>query len=445
MASVDSPEAGLRLDNGARTALSLEHVLRTCGPFGNGGEPPTDAAIFERLEAFGRAYWRIERRTEREFARQNWVEWLQRQTLPGLQQAWRVVREAIKAGEDVSFPVPSLGLDVQKGFSPVPITEFLAVGAEDEEAADWIVPGLFARDATTVVAGAPKVGKTTFLAHAAVAVAGGYGFLDRPTRQCAVLWIDLERPARLTRALFRDLGAEGLPIHIFSETGAKPQPAAIAAHIRAHDIGFVVIDSLSKFWDVEDENDARQVELAITPIAYLARTTHVALPLIHHNRKSGGEDGEELRGSSAVLQNVEILLSLKRHKSAGDTARLLEGTANYDATPRRLVVQYDEGLYRAMGTPADVAEGSNREAVLGALTNKPQTVEQLAEGTGVGRKTVSRSLSALHAEGIAHREGDGKKGSPFRFTRNDTGGQEFVSGQPNPGPGTGTEKRGDRP
>ncbi len=87
------------VDASGPDVISLEELLRFHGPHANGGEPPTDAAIFERLEGFGRAYWQVESRTQREYAAQLWAEWLKTQLLPNLKQSWRVVREAIVAGQ----------------------------------------------------------------------------------------------------------------------------------------------------------------------------------------------------------------------------------------------------------------------------------------------------------------------------------------------------------
>jgi DNA-binding transcriptional ArsR family regulator len=409
--------------------LRYESLLRIAGPYfeNRNGHPPAECVVFDRLNLFGQLFRRCPDVAGREYTKQMWAERLKEWY--GALMPWpiRVVEAAIKAGAQNAVPVPTLGLDVRNSFLPVPIDDFLAKDGDDERAADWLVEGLTAREAVTVVAGPPKVGKTTFCAHLGVAVASGFGFLDRSSAQVRVLWINLERPDKQIRQLFREMGGEGLPLDVFSRTGFRVNLADLAAYLRGHEIGLVVIDSLSKQWAVEDENDARQVELALTPILQLARETRAAVVLIHHTRKSGGEDGEEVRGSSAVVQNVEILLSLKRHRAGGDTARALEGTSNYQETPRRLVVAYRDGLYTALGTPAEVADRTHRADVLDALTEEPQTYEELKEASGLHRKTVQRTLTTLHEEGLVNREGEGKRGDPFRFTRNDR--QKSYSGQ----------------
>jgi predicted Rossmann fold nucleotide-binding protein DprA/Smf involved in DNA uptake len=155
------------------------------------------------------------------------------------------------------------------------------------------------------------------------------------------------------------------------------------------------------------------------------------LLLIHHTRKSGGEDGEELRGSSAVAANADIILSFKRHKTSGDNARLIEATSRYEETPRKLVVSLEEGIYRPLGTPTEVAHRKNRERVLAVAGSEPLTYEELAKGADMPKATVQRVANEFYAEGILQREGGGKKGDPYRFSRYDSEDQEFDSNHSN--------------
>ena len=77
-------------------------------------------------------------------------------------------------------------------------------------------------------------------------------------------------------------------------------------YLIAQRISLVLIDTLGSFWDVEDENAATKVTKAMKPIVHLARTTDTCFLLLHHNRKSGGSEGSEIRGSSAIFAAVDI-------------------------------------------------------------------------------------------------------------------------------------------
>ena len=400
--------------NGYSTGvLELDVFMELTGPHRLSTDPD-NTELFGRLEEFGIHYDRLPRQTERSQARRFWLEELGDR---GVSRPWELLDAAIKDGPRIRANAKPLGFQVAGNeFAPVSMDIFLNSCQDTEQ---WIVDGYAAREVFTIVAGPPKIGKSSFCGGMAAASAYGTSFIDRKVEQTPTLWVDLEQPEKRTRALFRELGVEGLPLYIFSRTGAKIPLTALSAYIREHNIGLCVVDSLSKLWDVVDENDARQVEAALTAIAQVARETNCALVLIHHTRKSGGEDAEELRGSSAVAANADIVLSFKRHKPSGDTARLIEGTSRYQETPRRIVVAFQNGLYRVLGNPTDLKHDAQRNQLLETVSAEPQTADALAQASELPQRTAYRLVGELYGEGILAREGTGKKGDAFRFSRKD--------------------------
>ena len=202
--------------------------------------------------------------------------------------------------------------DVQTDIEARPLTEILE-DPDLEQEAEWLVAGYAGRGILTLVSGHPKVGKTTWLAHLASAVAVGKWFLGAPTTQGRVLWLDLEQHPARTAALFRGLGDEGIDV---SHT-PRPPSDAIRRYITEHDIGLVVVDSLSKLLGLEDENDAAAVTLALSSWLELCRDTNTGMLAIHHLRKSGGADNLDVRGSSAINAIVDISIAIRPTRTAG--------------------------------------------------------------------------------------------------------------------------------
>jgi predicted Rossmann fold nucleotide-binding protein DprA/Smf involved in DNA uptake len=124
----------------------------------------------------------------------------------------------------------------------------------------------------------------------------------------------------------------------------------------------------------------------------------------------------DVRGSSAITAAVDISVSLKRRGKG--TTRLLEAISRDEATPGRLVVALEDGLYRALGSEEDVRHREQRVKVLKALTEEPTTAQDLADATGLPVGTVRPVLNALHEEGVVRREGTGVGGKAFRYSRN---------------------------
>jgi RecA-family ATPase len=132
---------------------------------------------------------------------------------------------------------------------------------------EWLVEGLVPRGGLTVVYGIGKGGKTTLLSHLAAAIVGGQEFLSRSVKEGPVLWLDLEQHVTLTRRKLDEAGAAGRPnpLHIYN--GPAPRPEDVAGELTRRSAVAVVIDSLSKFLCLKDENDAAEVTARLGPLA----------------------------------------------------------------------------------------------------------------------------------------------------------------------------------
>ena len=76
--------------------------------------------------------------------------------------------------------------------------------------------------------------------------------------------------------------------------------------------GLVFIDTLAIWAGILDENDAGQATRAIAAVTATAQADNLAIVLVHHARKGGGDDGEAVRGSGAILATVDIGIELSR-------------------------------------------------------------------------------------------------------------------------------------
>jgi hypothetical protein len=177
----------------------------------------------------------------------------------------------------------------------------------------------------------------------------------------------------------------------------------------------VLLDTLHAWWSVNDENDAAEVIRKGMPLVQLIRSTNAAWLSIVHTRKASGAHGEEIRGSSALLGMVDICISMKRTQGAKGE-RVLEAVTRYRDTPPKLVVEYRDGRYVAVGDPETVSAGAIAEAAYAALTDKGQTSEQLRAVTGFSKQDISRAMTRLSDRVI--REGKGVKGDPYQYSRN---------------------------
>jgi predicted ATP-dependent serine protease len=57
---------------------------------------------------------------------------------------------------------------------------------------------------------------------------------------------------------------------------------------RDESIGLVLVDTLSRYWQIREENSNTEVIAAVSPFLDLAHEDNVTVLLVHHERKAGG-------------------------------------------------------------------------------------------------------------------------------------------------------------
>jgi len=317
----------------------------------------------------------------------------------------------------LSHSPPKTGTLHERVFAPLAVGDFLGQGQEDE-GVDWVHEEYLAKGSVVIVVAKPKEGKSTLVYELAVKVAKGHPFLGRSTGQGSVLILALEEHPRDVRLRLRALQAEGLD-NLFIFAGQLTPSADTFERIKQfaleHTLSLIVVDTLSSFWNVRDENDAADVRKATKPILALARETGACVLLIHHARKSEGSYGDEIRGSGALFAAVDVAMIMKRHDI--ETQRLLQAQSRYPETPGQLVVNLTDAGYVALGDPAAFTRQARQDKLKAALSETLEDAKVLAKRAGIPVRDVYRLLEGLVDNGEALQEGKGRRGSPFRYQR----------------------------
>lgn len=295
-------------------------------------------------------------------------------------------------------------------FHPQEVKELLN---QTEEEISWLWEPYIPQGSLILLAGAPKVGKSTWVYHLATSVAKGTPFLDSPTTSCPVLILALEEREQDVRRRLASLTEPDVPLHVHSGLLAMERLGKVEDFVATKGVGLVVVDTLGKLWQVADENDAAQVEEAIKPFLQLARSTGAAVVLIHHLRKTSGEEGMDIRGSTALFASVDNALILKRY-GQGEKERLLEAIGRYGFS--REVICLDGVGYVKLGSEGEVERSIHKRLIMEWLTDEPQEASYFAEKIGLSPSVVRSVLKRLVDEGEASRIGSGKKGDPYRYT-----------------------------
>lgn len=300
-------------------------------------------------------------------------------------------------------------------FKPLSAPELLS---QQALAIPYILDGYIPKGVLALLIAYMKTGKSTLVYRLIVSVAQGISFLSRKTEAGSVLILAVEEHQRDIERRLRRFGmTETDPIYV--HVGPVHDQTDIFGDIKnfiiEKKIVLLVVDSLSRFWTVQDENNNMEVIRAVSPLLEIARETNAAVLLVHHERKSGGEDGRSIRGGSALFGLVDQAIFLERRPGEASNKRVLKTLGRYEDSPPELVIEFVGDDYNVLGTPEECGEIQAVEKVRAALTADPMDVKSIAKEADVTEKLTRKGLEILKDRGEVQRTGAGKKNDPYLY------------------------------
>ena len=305
---------------------------------------------------------------------------------------------------------------------PEPLPFVRAIDLSDDPV-EYLFADLLVCGGTSLLAGEPKAGKSHLARCLALSAARGDDYLGRhmsaPRR--SVLLMCLEETSAQVRSHLDKLGMneqdDNLHVYIPKESPPRDLPARLAVAVDRLRPNLVVVDTLQKLLHIADVSDYAKVESATTPLADLARMTGAHITALHHTRKSGGQGGTEVLGSTGLSGAVDTVLVL-RCDEGGQRTLYSRNRSGVDLPETLLQLDDDGGWVRTTGTKA-AAEARNLEHnVLTFLAEKGEAMgaDEIITGLHVGRNAGKAALEQLVENGLLMREGKGSKGSKFLYS-----------------------------
>jgi hypothetical protein len=280
----------------------------------------------------------------------------------------------------------------------------------------WAVPGILPTG-LSILAGAPKVGKSWLALQFALAVTSGGTVFGRQVEKGAVLYLALEDPPhRLKKRMLKqgwtaDLPADFMTIGGFIDQVGGLQQGGItrlAALIEQGSYRLVVIDTFSRAI-LADQNDVREVTHELTPYQELAHKMDAAILLIDHHKKSGGFNPDaiaDILGSTAKGAMADTILGLYRERGKPGAVLNIVGR-EVEETCHSLMMDWDYGKWEL--DPSEDGLTPQQREILDALEQlAPCGVNQLAEtifGNTNKRGLVYLQLASLEAKGLVQKKG----------------------------------------
>jgi hypothetical protein len=206
---------------------------------------------------------------------------------------------------------------------PLPVVAAAAVARGEGERLAWLVEGLWSAQGVGVIGGAPKCCKTWLSLDLAVSVSSGTDALGRfhvATPGPVLIYGAEDTPVALrdrieTIAAARGLSLRDLDLNLIVTDSVRLDVERDRARLRAtldqHRPRLLILDPLVRLHRI-DENSAGEMSAMLGELRALQRRYQLALALVHHVRKNGGQDGQSLRGSGDLHAWGDSNLYLRR-------------------------------------------------------------------------------------------------------------------------------------
>lgn len=190
----------------------------------------------------------------------------------------------------------------------------------------WVCRPIAYLGGVSLIAGPPKAGKSTLAAQLQRCRETGehlFGVWDVTTGP--TLLVTEEGGAAV---VYKTEGLHSLDVldrraAVTAGLTFRQMLGVVSEWAATHRDGLVFIDTLAIWAGIEDENAAGQATRAIAAVTETAQAANLAIFLVHHARKGGGDDGEAIRGSGAILATVDIGIEMSR-VSPGSDERYLD-------------------------------------------------------------------------------------------------------------------------
>jgi len=311
-----------------------------------------------------------------------------------------------------------------------PLKELKPFTAEDLIEADfppleYLVDGIIP-EGTSILAAAPKVGKSLMCLNIAVAVArDGKAFGKVGVKSGRVAYIDLDgnvrgTQKRLMNLLQGDPAPENLEMFRRFPRVDKSSDGDATDRLQTYlehfpDTQLIIVDTLKgirpktsgrrSMYDLDYE--------AITPLRKLAQAHEVSMLFVHHTNQGDADDVvEQVSGSSGLTAAVDNVLVMTKDRSQHD-AKIKAVCRETEDSEYAFSFDEDRTTWILKGESTSFAKTSERQKILEALCkvtseDDPAGPKHVDSACNVSYDTIRQLLGKMVDEGTVEKVGRGK-------------------------------------
>ncbi|MCB1810079.1 MAG: AAA family ATPase [Candidatus Competibacteraceae bacterium] len=281
----------------------------------------------------------------------------------------------------------------------------------------WAVPGILP-EGVTLLAGAPKIGKSWLILDIALAIGlGGKALGTIDVQQGDALYLALEDTDRRLKRRLGTLLPDGTP---------QPDRLTLATTAPRLDDGLIdvleewvdsvtdprliVIDTLAK---IRPGSDVRvpqyERDYAIGGALMRLSERGVSVLVVHHTRKMVSDDPLELvSGTLGLSGGVDGIIVLQRARGAGDGQLYVTGRDVEDEGHYALNFDKQRGAWWMLGPVEQQPGGDAQSAILDLLEAGPMKPGDIAKALNKNRSTTRTLIGRMLDKGLLEKRFDGQ-------------------------------------
>jgi predicted ATP-dependent serine protease len=233
----------------------------------------------------------------------------------------------------------------------------------------WAVPEILPIG-LTILAGAPKVGKSWFALQIAKAIGSGGEIFGMSVEQSPVLYLALEdKDKRLAKRMKMQLWGPGTRVDFmvrkkfiddigYLQNGGSEKLADLTLK---NGYKFVVIDTLSRAISgaaSSNQRDEKDMTALLSPLQDMANESNIALMMIDHHKKKGMEGQDVIRdvlGSTAKGAMADTVFGLYKNRGKKEAHLWITGR-DVEEQEIKIELDKDTGLWSITSSSAYLTE-----------------------------------------------------------------------------------------
>jgi hypothetical protein len=276
---------------------------------------------------------------------------------------------------------------------------------------EWLVNDILTSNELFMLAAPPRGGKSLFVMGLSKAIATGTKFLDRPTMQGPVIYVNLEdADAKIKERAESQLWQAGIDVY-WLDAFKLSQLDNLIELIEEIGPRLVVLDTLTRIRSEGISESSAEIGLVLEPLQECAKRCNTCILLIHHTKKVNVDDqnmieaAESIRGSSAIRATCRGNLVIAPGK---ESYRLVaeNGHGKHDLAIR---IDCNTLEWKLLGKWSPAINQDHKTKAIDYLNKVGSaTCEQIAHETATPIKSLHVALSRLVADGLLKKVGNRK-------------------------------------